>query len=99
MRKYREHQTALEALLYFTDCQLATYQIVAGRKRSARSETERHRSIAEKMILACERYGADPATVVDLKKRLFEVIVVRTVPSEESNSVETTHPPRQRPEG
>lgn len=62
--------TLLDALVYFTDCQIATYGIVAGRKRSARSELKRHRNIAVKMLKECREQRADDVSVVALAQRL-----------------------------
>ena len=66
----KNHRSAAEALTYFTDCQLATYDVISDRTRTSKSELSRQRSICEKMIEACSRYGADPRLVAKLIQRM-----------------------------
>lgn len=49
-----------EKFAYYTECQLATLEHYEMRKSSSKSETERHRKIAEGMIECCKTVGAGP---------------------------------------
>ena len=69
---YREHERPIDALVYFTSCQIATYHYVKSLKRTARSEVTRQRSIAEKMLAACEKYGAEAEAILWLQKELSD---------------------------
>ena len=54
---FKSFSTAEEALVYFTDCQIATYQYAKSLKRTSAGELRRHRNIAARMILACGSFA------------------------------------------
>jgi len=68
--RWRIHSNIHEALAYFTDCQIATYQLLKSRTRTSKSDLTRQLDICEKMLEACGKYGCDPHDLRDLIQRL-----------------------------
>lgn len=66
--------TWLDALVYFTDCQIATLDMVAGRKGTSKSDLKRQYSIASRMLKECQQWHADEVTVVSLAQRLAAAV-------------------------
>lgn len=63
-----KHRSPLHALLYFTDCQIATFAHFAYRKSAPKNETRRHYSIAKDMLVYCKQFvdrGVDDLVLVD----------------------------------
>lgn len=63
--------TLLDALVYFTDCQIATFDQVARRKGSSKFDVKRHYRIASMMLKECQQQHADEVTVMALAQNLF----------------------------
>jgi hypothetical protein len=64
------YNNAVEALVYFTDCAIATHNYDGQLKSTSKSRRERLHSIAVKMLEACKACGAKAKDLERLEKRL-----------------------------
>lgn len=58
MVSYEQIKSAVQALTYFADCQVATFQDVILRSRSGKCEILQHALLASRMISQATRFAA-----------------------------------------
>jgi len=71
-KKLTDPHTMLDGLVYFTDCQVATFERAAARKSYPKNELWRQRHLAELMLRECIAFYASSDDTELLAARLRE---------------------------
>jgi hypothetical protein len=66
------HRNVEEALVWLTDCHIATYAYLAGMKKTAKCELRRQRDICRNAEATCRQFGVSADATARLRERRMQ---------------------------